>query len=95
MISIFGINQQLTNNSTNQTFIFVGDDATDVGDWVPLLTPTSTVTSVNGERGVVVLDTDKINEGSTNLYYTEERVENYLNNFFSKVTIDGGNAASV
>lgn len=82
-------------NQTNETFIFVGDNATDVSDWVPLLTPTSTVTSVNGERGVVVLDTDKINEGSTNLYYTEERVENYLNNFFSKVTIDGGNSASV
>jgi len=32
------------------------------------------VNSVNGEAGVVVLDTDDINEGSTNLYHTEARV---------------------
>ena len=33
------------------------------------------VDSVNGEIGVVVLDTDDINEGTTNLYYTEARVD--------------------
>lgn len=32
------------------------------------------VASVNGQTGVVNLDTDDINEGSTNLYYTEVRV---------------------
>jgi len=32
------------------------------------------VDSVNGQAGIVVLDTDDINEGSTNLYYTESRV---------------------
>lgn len=33
------------------------------------------VDSVNGATGVVVLDTDDINEGATNLYYTDARAE--------------------
>ena len=32
------------------------------------------VDSVNGQTGVVVLDTDNISEGSTNLYFTDARV---------------------
>lgn len=32
------------------------------------------VDSVNGQTGTVVLDTDNINEGTTNLYYTDSRV---------------------
>jgi hypothetical protein len=32
------------------------------------------VISVNGKQGVVTLDTDEIPEGSSNLYYTEQRV---------------------
>ena len=39
---------------------------------------TSAVTSVNGEVGTVVLDTDDIDEGATNLYYTDARVDAYL-----------------
>lgn len=34
---------------------------------------TNEVTSVNGMQGVVVLDTDDINEGSTNVYFTDTR----------------------
>ncbi len=33
------------------------------------------VDSVNGQTGVVVLDTDNITEGTTNLYYTDARVD--------------------
>lgn len=33
------------------------------------------VLSVNGQTGVVVLDTDDINEGITNLYFTDERAQ--------------------
>jgi hypothetical protein len=33
------------------------------------------VTSVNSQTGVVVLDTDDISEGVTNLYFTDERVD--------------------
>ena len=42
--------------------------------WVSLTHPTDSVTSVNTQTGVVVLDTDNIDEGSTNLYYTDARV---------------------
>ena len=37
--------------------------------------PSVPVDSVNGQTGVVVLDTDDINEGTTNLYYTDARVD--------------------
>ncbi len=42
--------------------------------WVSLTHPADAVTSVNGETGAVVLDTDDINEGTSNLYYTDARV---------------------
>jgi hypothetical protein len=35
----------------------------------------SEVVSVNGQTSIVVLDTDDIDEGSTNLYFTEERAQ--------------------
>jgi len=35
--------------------------------------PPDAVTSVNGQTGAVVLDTDDVAEGSTNLYFTEAR----------------------
>ncbi len=38
-------------------------------------TELDTVTSVNTQTGDVVLDTDDISEGSTNLYYTEARAD--------------------
>ena len=36
------------------------------------------VASVNGQTGVVVLDTDDINQGTTNLYYSDALVDAYL-----------------
>jgi Fe-S-cluster formation regulator IscX/YfhJ len=42
--------------------------------WVSLTHPADAVTSVNGETGVVVLDSDDITEGASNLYYTDARV---------------------
>ena len=38
-------------------------------------TAAGTVSSVNGLSGIVVLDTDDVSEGSTNLYYTNARVD--------------------
>lgn len=38
------------------------------------------VTSVNGQTGVVVLTTDDVAEGGTNLYFTNERVDDRVNN---------------
>ena len=40
----------------------------------PTIPSAAPVDSVNGDTGVVVLDTDDIGEGTTNLYYTEGRV---------------------
>lgn len=37
--------------------------------------PSAPVTSVNGQTGVVVLDTDDISEGVGNLYFTDERAQ--------------------
>lgn len=54
--------------SGGATYIYDGSD------WERLLTPTDVVQSVNGETGVVVLDTDGISEGS-NLYFTDARAE--------------------
>lgn len=46
---------------------------------------TDSVTSVNGQTGIVVLDTDDINEGATNLYYTQARFDSA---FAAKSTTD-------
>jgi len=40
--------------------------------------PTAPVTSVNGQTGVVVLDTDDVNEGATNLYFTTARARSSI-----------------
>ena len=44
------------------------------------------VVSVNGKKGAVVLNTDDISEGTTNLYYTDARVDSYVNTMgFTKI----------
>ena len=45
-----------------------------VGDGSGLTNVSSAVSSVNTQTGAVVLDTDDISEGTTNLYYTDTRV---------------------
>lgn len=80
----------ITGTTTTGYFWIVSvDGSTDIGgitdwkvnDWViktdagwAKVDNTDKVDSVNGETGDVVLDTDDIDEGSTNLYYTEARV---------------------
>ena len=69
-----------TLNGTTGIVTFTRDDSTTFTvDLSDLLDDTNLVTSVNGAAGVVVLDTDDINEGSTNLYYTDARVDTHLN----------------
>jgi hypothetical protein len=48
-------------------------DSTVTGNWFKI-SSSSTITSVNDMTGAVVLDTDDIDEGDTNLYYTDDRV---------------------
>ncbi len=47
--------------------------------WESLTHPTDLVTSVNTQTGAVVLDSDDIAEGTSNLYYTEARVSSNTN----------------
>lgn len=66
-----------------------------VGDWVIYTGDTGTweksinsnkVQSVNGQTGIIVLTTDDISEGTTNLYYTDARVDAYVNTMgFTKI----------
>jgi hypothetical protein len=58
----------------DKVFVLTQLPATDVNNWRDVTVQVSVV-SVNGQTGVVVLDTDNINEGSGgNLYFTEARV---------------------
>jgi len=50
-----------------------------------LASTSAPVDSVNGQTGVVVLDTDDISEGATNLYYTSTR---FNTSFAGKTTTD-------
>lgn len=57
----------------NKSFILAGSNPATLGDWQELLTPTDAVLSVNGFTGAVTLTTDNVNEGGTNLYFTNLR----------------------
>jgi hypothetical protein len=51
---------------------------------------TANVTSVNGQTGVVVLDSDDVAEGSTNLYYSNTRVNAFIQDNITTSDIDEG-----
>lgn len=59
----------------SKSFILAGTDPSVLADWQELLTPTDAVLSVNSQTGIVVLDTDDVAEGATNLYYTDGRAQ--------------------
>lgn len=59
----------------SKTFILKGDDPTLISEWQELLTPPDLIQSVNGQVGTVELDTDNVDEGVTNQYFTEERAK--------------------
>lgn len=73
---------------TSKTFILQGTDPSVAGDWVKLLFPPDAVDSVNGETGVVVLDTDDITEGVTNLYFTDQRADDRADGRIAAATTD-------
>tara|TARA_R110000803_G_scaffold68944_2_gene131058 strand:+ start:112 stop:1836 length:1725 start_codon:yes stop_codon:yes gene_type:complete len=57
----------------------------------------NTVDSVNGQTGIVVLDSDDVSEGLTNLYFTDTRVDSNSNVTANtaKVGITSGQAADI
>jgi len=69
----------ITSVADNQALIY--DSAS--SQWKNEALPSAPVSSVNGATGVVVLDTDDVGEGTTNLYYTEE---NFGNSFSGEST---------
>lgn len=68
----------------NKSFILKATPASTLGNWVELRTPTDAVISVNGKTGAVVLTTDDIAEGSTKLYYTDERAKTVFDTNFAE-----------
>lgn len=59
----------------SKSFILQKTPASTLANWVELLAPDCKVVSVNGKQGAVVLTTDDVAEGSTNLYYTQARAD--------------------
>ena len=57
----------------SKSFILKADGASTLANWQELLSPTDAVLSVNGQSGIVVLSSNNIAEGGTNLYYTDVR----------------------
>ena len=68
-----------------------------IGDWAIFngadwqkIDNSDLVTSVNGQIGAVVLTTDNINEGTTNLYYTNTRARNAISSLATGLTYTAG-----
>lgn len=59
----------------SKSFILAASPASTLANWKELLSPEDAVSSVNGQIGDVLLDTDDIGEGTTNLYYTQSRFD--------------------
>lgn len=85
--------------SGNVTFS-VGDDAIHNGSIWQRNPATYAVTSVNGQSGTVVLNSDQVTEGATNKYYTDTRAnlkldvsQKGVNN--GVATLDGGGKVPV
>ena len=65
-----------------KTYILKASPASTLANWEWLQTPDDVVSSVNGKTGVVVLGTDDVAEGVSNLYYTDARATaNFTSNF--------------
>lgn len=65
-------NGSLWYNSSNDSLFVLEDDTVGAAVWQKV---SGAVDSVNGETGTVVLDTDDIDEGVTNLYFTDARAK--------------------
>jgi NifU-like protein involved in Fe-S cluster formation len=57
--------------TTDSKLLYVGDGVTQGGN---LVIASAGVTQINGQFGIVTLDSDDLAEGSVNLYHTEARV---------------------
>lgn len=75
--------QTALDGKANTSHTHVAADITDFNSAVDARIPTipsSIVSSVNGDSGPdIILDTDDVGEGSSNLYFTNERVDDRVN----------------
>ena len=73
-------------------YIYKGDNGTySTANFAAVKTPGESVQSVNGKTGrVVVLGTDDVAEGSTNLYYTDSRVDTYVKGNIASTDLTDG-----
>ena len=79
-----------------RSYMLKAAPASTLANWVELKTPTDHVLSVNGKTGTVVLGTDDIAEGSTNLYWTEARgTANFTANFALANSTDLADTANI
>ena len=77
---------------TNKTYRVVDDTKLNSAEgYAQILTPDAPVQSVNGETGNVSLDTDDIEEGSNNQYYTDARVQAKVETMSSTSLADTAN----
>ncbi len=59
----------------SKSYILAEAPASTLGNWQELLSPSDAVQSVNGQVGIVVLDSDDVAEGTSNLYFTDARAK--------------------
>lgn len=79
----------------NKSYILAAEPASTLDNWKLLRTPTDAVLSVNGKTGAVTLTTDDIQEGSTNLYFTNARFDTRFGQKNVGDLADGANALMV
>lgn len=70
-------------SDTGSTWIITGSDPTQLSNWTAISYPTSPVSSVNGQTGVVVLGYDDVGAAAeshthNDLYYTESEVNSIV-----------------
>jgi len=67
------------NTSWGLTYVVINDNPTTLADVVQIKTPTGDVASVNGQTGVVTLDTDDIWDTATNRYTNDTDITRLAN----------------
>lgn len=65
--------------SENQSYILATEPASEINNWFQISNPLEpSVLSVNGSIGAVSLDTDDVSEGTSNLYFNDEKARQAL-----------------
>lgn len=75
---------------TNETFILRQCPADELANWVRIENPLNGIQVINGKSGpTVTLNTDDIEEGNDNLYFTDQRVIDVMETQASTILTDG------